>query len=200
MARGANAEALGRPGSQRGRTGVVSPGRRTDIFLPSWPICSIYVPRPHSTRPRSALCRRSRCARRSSPRTDRVATRDARRPRSSGSCDSLIFLLTDCNGMSGTLSGLRSPDRPEVRNLWRVGETSGRRDRPFGRKEGARKKSFGRDRAQPLEKAHFAERNGKKRKLLESIFRLSRAFRKRSGRSPARSLKSPRPGLRLARA
>ncbi len=61
-------------------------------------------------------------------------------------------LFTDGNGMSGTLSGLKSPDRPEVRNLWRVGETSGRRDRPFGRKEGARKKFSAEISRNPLKK------------------------------------------------
>jgi hypothetical protein len=42
---------------------------------------------------------------------------------------------------------------------------------PFGREKGARKRFFDRDRAQPLEKAHFAEGNGRKRKLLEGVFR-----------------------------
>src|SRR5271166_1471203 len=102
-----------------------------------------------------------------------------------GSCYPSIWVAREkasysqmTTGMSGTLSGLKSTDRLEVRNLWRVGVTSGRPDRPFWRKEGARKNLFGRDRAQPLEKAHFAERNGKEWKLLESIFRLSRTFRK----------------------
>src|SRR5271165_1960618 len=69
----------------------------------------------------------------------------------------------------------------------------GRRGRRFGREEGARKKFMSRDRGQPFDDVGFGEEKGRQRKLLEGVLRPSRAFRKRSRRSPARSLKSPRP-------
>ena len=66
----------------------------------------------------------------------------------------------------------RVRDRPRTR--------LSRRDRRFGREEGARKKFMSRDRGQPLDDVGFGEEKGRERKLLEGVLRPSRAFRKRS--------------------
>jgi len=65
-------------------------------------------------------------------------------------------------------------------------------------KKGARRKNFGPDRAQLLDDVGFGEGKGRKRKLLESVLRRSCSLRKRYARSPAGTLKAPRPELQLA--